>query len=40
VYLAQHFPLDVAGGIMVAILTVILSIYISNKIKKDVQEIK
>jgi len=40
VYLAQHFPLDIAGGIMVAILTVILSIYISNKIKKDVQKIK
>ena len=39
IYLAQHFPLDVAGGIMVAILTIILSIYINNKIKKDVQEI-
>lgn len=39
IYLAQHFPLDVAGGIMVAILTIILSIYINNKLKKDVQEI-
>ena len=34
IYLGQHFPLDVAGGIMVAIFTLILSIYISNKIKK------
>lgn len=40
VYLGQHFPLDVAGGIMVAILTLILSIYISNKIKDNVQKIK
>jgi membrane-associated phospholipid phosphatase len=40
VYLGQHFPLDIAGGIMVAILTLILSIYISHKIKNDVQEIK
>jgi membrane-associated phospholipid phosphatase len=36
VYLGQHFPLDIAGGIMVAILTLILSIYISHKIKNDV----
>ena len=28
VYLGQHFPLDVAGGIIVAILTLLLSIYI------------
>jgi membrane-associated phospholipid phosphatase len=39
VYLGQHFPLDVAGGMMVAILTLILSIYISNKIKNNAQEI-
>jgi len=39
VYLAQHFPLDVAGGIMVAIFTVLISIYISIKTKKDVQKI-
>lgn len=39
IYLAQHFPLDVAGGIMVAIITVLTSIYINNKIKKDVQKI-
>jgi membrane-associated phospholipid phosphatase len=39
VYLGQHFPLDVAGGILVAILTLILSIYISNKIKNNAQEI-
>lgn len=40
VYLGQHFPLDVAGGMIVAILTLILSIYISNKIKNNAQEIK
>ncbi len=40
VYLGQHFPLDVAGGMMVAIFTLILSIYISNKIKNNAQEIK
>ncbi len=39
VYLAQHFPLDVAGGIVVAIITVITSLYIRNKIKKDVPKI-
>jgi membrane-associated phospholipid phosphatase len=35
VYLAQHFPMDVAGGIIVALLSVYLSIYIS-KLKKHV----
>jgi membrane-associated phospholipid phosphatase len=40
VYLAQHFPLDVAGGIVVAILTVFISLFISSKIKNDVQKIK
>ena len=34
VYLGQHFPLDVAGGIIVAILTIFLSIYI-RKNEKD-----
>jgi membrane-associated phospholipid phosphatase len=32
VYQAQHFPIDVAGGIVVAIITVHLSIYIVKKI--------
>lgn len=36
VYLAQHFPLDVAGGIFVAIITIIMCIYLSFKIKRDV----
>jgi len=31
VYLGQHFPLDVAGGITVAIFTLLLSIYIRIK---------
>ena len=31
VYLGQHFPLDVAGGIIVAVITILLSIYISKK---------
>ena len=39
VYLAQHFPLDVAGGIIVAIITVLTSLYLRNKIKKDVPKI-
>lgn len=28
VYLGQHFPLDVAGGILVAIISIIISIYL------------
>jgi membrane-associated phospholipid phosphatase len=36
VYLGQHFPLDVAGGIIVAIITILLSIYIrKNKIENE-----
>jgi membrane-associated phospholipid phosphatase len=31
IYLGQHFPLDVAGGIIVAIITLILSILIRKK---------
>jgi membrane-associated phospholipid phosphatase len=38
VYLGQHFPLDVAGGIVVAIATIITSIYI-RKTKNNVSEI-
>lgn len=34
IYLAQHFPLDVAGGIIVAIVSVIFSLIIQNKIDK------
>ncbi len=37
VYLAQHFPMDVAGGIIVALLSVYSSIYIS-KLKKHVSK--
>ena len=39
IYLAQHFPLDVAGGMIVAIITVLTSLYIRNKINKDVPKI-
>jgi hypothetical protein len=39
IYLAQHFPLDVAGGMIVAIITVLTSLYLRNKIKKDVPKI-
>ncbi len=39
VYLGQHFPLDVAGGIIVALLTILISIYI-RKNKRYVSEIK
>ena len=35
VYLGQHFPLDVAGGITVAIITILLSIYIRKNEKKN-----
>jgi membrane-associated phospholipid phosphatase len=35
VYLGQHFPLDVAGGITVAIITILLSIYIKRNEKKN-----
>ncbi len=31
-YQAQHFPIDIAGGIIAAIITVYSSIFISNKI--------
>ena len=34
IYLAQHFPFDVAGGIIVAIVSVIFSLIIQNKIDK------
>jgi membrane-associated phospholipid phosphatase len=33
VYLGQHFPLDVAGGIVVAVLTILISIYIRKNEK-------
>ncbi len=32
VYQAQHFPIDVAGGIIVAIITVYCSIFLNNKL--------
>ncbi len=35
VYLGQHFPLDVAGGITVAIITILLSIYIRKNEKTN-----
>lgn len=35
IYLAQHFPIDVAGGIIAAILTVLISIAIQNKWVKN-----
>ena len=34
IYLAQHFPLDVAGGIFVALLTLPISIFIREKLNK------
>lgn len=34
IYLAQHFPFDVAGGIVVAMVSVIFSLIIQNKIEK------
>ena len=37
VYQAQHFPIDVAGGIIVAIVTVFSSIYINNKILHSIK---
>jgi membrane-associated phospholipid phosphatase len=45
VYLAQHFPFDVAGGILVAIISVILSVklqqwwWIKNAHQKKVNQI-
>lgn len=38
IYLGQHFPLDVAGGILVAIATITTSIYL-RKTKNNVTEI-
>jgi membrane-associated phospholipid phosphatase len=35
VYLGQHFPLDVAGGITVSIITILLSIYLKQHEKKN-----
>ena len=34
IYLAQHFPLDLAGGILVALLTLPISIFIRQKLNK------
>jgi len=34
IYLAQHFPLDLAGGILVALLTLPISIFIRKKLNK------
>ena len=34
IYLAQHFPLDLAGGIFVALLTLPISIFIRQKLNK------
>lgn len=31
VYLAQHFPVDLAGGILAATITILLSVYLQNK---------
>jgi membrane-associated phospholipid phosphatase len=36
IYLGQHFPMDVGGGIIVAIITV----EISKKIRKNAHDIK
>ncbi len=35
VYLAQHFPLDVAGGIIVAVASVVISVYIDKAFYKS-----
>ncbi|BFG69149.1 lipid A 1-phosphatase LpxE [Sediminibacterium sp. KACHI17] len=35
IYLAQHFPIDVAGGIIAAILTICISIFVQNKWAKN-----
>jgi len=35
IYLAQHFPKDVGGGILIAIATIYLSIYITQRINKN-----
>jgi len=34
IYLAQHFPLDLSGGILVALLTLPISIFIRQKLNK------
>ena len=34
IYLGQHFPLDIAGGIIAALLSVALSIQIRKKLFK------
>ena len=34
VYLAQHFPLDLAGGIVVALVTLPISIFLRKKLNK------
>ena len=34
IYLAQHFPLDLAGGIVVALITLPISIFIREKLNK------
>jgi membrane-associated phospholipid phosphatase len=35
IYLAQHFPFDVAGGIVVAVISIIISLFIQNKIDRQ-----
>jgi len=39
VYLAQHFPIDVAAGIIVALLSVTLSVYIQQKWQRQQQQV-
>jgi membrane-associated phospholipid phosphatase len=35
VYLGQHFPLDLGGGIIVAITSILLSLYLRKKIRNE-----
>ena len=34
IYLAQHFPIDVAGGMLVAIVTIYLSLFLNERLSK------
>jgi membrane-associated phospholipid phosphatase len=38
IYLAQHFPVDVAGGIIAAIIAVFISLKIQQRVAKKYQK--
>jgi membrane-associated phospholipid phosphatase len=42
IYLAQHFPLDVGGGMLTAVITILVAVFIQNiwEARIEKQELK